>query len=164
MLRLRNLTISLLALTPNIAFAQSQASLEGFFTGKTKAKGEFSAINGVKTNFDVDLTGEWDGRILRLREDFTFSDGKKDTKTWVFTKVNESQYRGTREDVIGETLVTITNNQAKFSYLVYLDGLNRKMKVRFHDIMIFEENSVINNARITKFGLPIGRTKVVFEK
>ncbi len=164
MRRLRSLTISLLAFAPSLGFAQSQASLEGFFTGKTKAKGEFSAINGVKVNFDVELTGEWDGRTLQLREDFTFSDGKKDTKTWVFTKINENQYRGTREDVIGETLVTITNNRAKFTYLVYLDSANKKMKVRFHDIMIFGESAVVNNARVTKFGLPIGHTKVIFEK
>ena len=168
LLAICNLALVLTIFTPQIACAQTIATLEGFFTGKTSARGEFSAINGMKRGFDVALSGEWDGRILRLREDFTYDNGQKDTKTWVFTKINETpnlvQYKGTREDVIGETTVNITGNIARFDYLVYLDSANQKMKVHFYDTMILEPNSVINNARITKFALPIARTKVIFTK
>lgn len=151
-------------LMPQPLLAQANVTLEGFFEGKTTAKGEFSAINGLKRQFDVELNGNWDGRILRLREDFTYADGQKDNKTWIFTKINESQYKGTREDVIGETTVNISGNVARFNYLVYLDSANQKMKVRFYDTMVFENGTVINNARITKFGFPIAHTKVIFAR
>ncbi len=57
----------------------------------TKATGSFSAINGVKRNFTVDLRGKWNGKTLTLREDFVFDDGERDTKTWRFTKIGEGR-------------------------------------------------------------------------
>ncbi|WP_332308407.1 DUF3833 family protein [Ciceribacter selenitireducens] len=103
--------------------AAERFTLEDFFAGKSKAVGSFSAINGVKRQFTVDLTGKWDGRMLTLREDFVFNDGTRDTKTWRFVKTGPSTYSGPREDVIGETKVALQGNAARFSYLVYLDSV-----------------------------------------
>jgi hypothetical protein len=64
--------------------------LEKYFAGRTKAEGKFSAINGVSRKFTVKLSGGWDGHTLTLREDFHFSDGERDTKTWRFRKTGET--------------------------------------------------------------------------
>lgn len=157
-------------LVPTMMSASSVAAadkftLEGFFAGKSKAVGTFSAINGVKRKFSVDLTGKWDGRTLTLREDFVFNDGARDTKTWRFVKTGPATYSGTREDVIGETKVTLQGNVARFSYLVYLDSAKQANKVRFYDKMVLRsDGTVLNTALVTKFGLPVARTVVSFEK
>ncbi len=157
-------------LVPTMMSASSVAAaekftLESFFAGKSKAVGTFSAINGVKREFTVDLTGKWDGHTLTLREDFVFNDGTRDTKTWRFVKTGPSTYSGTREDVIGETKVTLQGNAARFSYLVYLDSAKQANKVRFYDKMVLRsDGTVLNTALVTKFGLPVARTVVSFEK
>ncbi len=108
-----------LSLLPSAGQAAEKFTFEDYFTG-ARSVGSFSAINGVKRTFTVDLTGNWDGKTLTLREDFVFDDGTKDRKTWRFTKTSPTTYSGTREDVIGETKVTINGAVARFNYLVYL--------------------------------------------
>lgn len=138
---------------------------ERYFAGKTTATGSFSAINGVKRNFDVDLTGRWNGKTLVLREDFVFSDGEKDTKTWRFTKTAEGRYTGTREDVIGTTDVVIDGKTARFTYLVNIGTAAKPNRVRFHDTMVLQpDGRVVNTAWVTKYLFPVAKTRVVFSR
>ncbi|MCM2293966.1 DUF3833 domain-containing protein [Allorhizobium sp. BGMRC 0089] len=138
---------------------------EDYFVGTTWAEGHFSAITGVRRDFKVRLTGRWNGHRLRLREDFDFADGKKDRKTWTFVKTASAAYTGTRDDVIGDAKVSVTGDTARFSYLVYLSPQTRSNIVRFHDKMVLQPDGIVlNTAWVTKFGLPVARTTVVFHK
>ncbi|MEM8839185.1 MAG: DUF3833 family protein [Pseudomonadota bacterium] len=142
-------------------------TLEDYFVGKSVARGVFvSKIAGANRAFDVYLDGQFDGTILTLREDFVFADGEKDRKTWVFEKIADNQYRGTREDVVGDTLVTIKDNVARFSYLVEIKRKDKDpIKVRFKDKMILKEDGLLlNRARVSKFGFPIANVQVNFRK
>lgn len=139
--------------------------LERFFAGRTKAQGTFSAITGTKRTFTVDLTGRWNGRVLTLVEDFRFSDGEKDRKVWRFEKLASGLYRGTREDVRGDTLVTVKGGTATFSYVVDLDPGAGENLVRFSDTMILrDDGTVLNTARVSKFGIPVASTRVEFRR
>ncbi len=158
---------SLLSLTTlAIPAAASAFTLEGYFTGNTRATGSFSAINGVKRTFDVRLKGRFNGQLLTLVEDFIYADGEKDRKTWKFTKKGPGLYTGTREDVIGTTTVRISGNRAKFTYLVDLDEGPGKNIVRFWDTMILSADgkTIANRALVTKYGLPVAKVKVDFER
>lgn len=166
-----NLPPALLALALSAVALVSPASaaepflFENYFVGKTYADGKFSAINGVSRSFKVELTGTWNGKRLKLVEDFVYSDGERDRKTWRFTKTGPNTYSGTREDVIGEVPVKISGNVARFSYDVYLDGAAKKNKVRFHDTMVLnKDGTVLNTAWVTKFGLPVAKTRVSFRR
>lgn len=140
-------------------------AFETWFAGKSRATGSFRAINGVKRTFEVALNGKWDGRTLTLREDFVYDDGERDTKTWRFVKTGKGAYTGTREDVVGATKVIIKGDTARFSYKVYLDGKNRKNLVSFSDVMrLGKDGRVINTAIVSKFGIPVARTRVVFSR
>ncbi len=148
-------------------FAQARDpvfSLERYFVGRTQATGSFTAINGVSRRFSVALLGRWNGATLTLREDFTFDDGARDTKTWRFRKTGPGEYLGSREDVVGNVPVTIDGRKARFSYVVYLDAA-RKNKVRFHDLMVLgDDGEVRNTALVTKYGLPVAWTSVTFRR
>ncbi|WP_029073602.1 DUF3833 family protein [Kaistia adipata] len=163
--KLRLVVFVILTLSSIMPASAGQFSLERYFAGKTSAIGSFSAINGVKRDFTVDLHGTWNGHTLILVEDFVYSDGERDHKTWRFRKVAPNQYRGTREDVVGDTLVTITGNTARFTYLVDLDAARKRNRVRFHDTMTLQDSGrLINNATITKFGIPVAKTRVEFSR
>lgn len=139
--------------------------LEQFFKGKTYAYGSFSAINGLKRSFRVDLTGHVRGKVLRLREDFRYDDGERDTKTWVFTQTGPNTYSGTREDVIGQTTVHISGNVARFTYRVDLSPGGKSNIVRFFDKLVLKDDGTLRNtAWVTKFGLPVARVKVNFAR
>ncbi|TCK31516.1 uncharacterized protein DUF3833 [Ancylobacter aquaticus] len=139
--------------------------LEQFFAGRTVAEGSFSAINGVKRTFTVDLDGRWNGHVLTLVEDFRFADGEKDRKTWRFEKLGPGRYRGTREDVRGDTLVSVKGDTATFSYVVDLDAGADENLVRFHDKMVLRDDStVLNTAWVTKYGFPVALTRVAFRR
>jgi hypothetical protein len=131
----------------------------------TKATGSFAAINGTRRSFTVDLDTRWDGKTLTMVEDFVFNDGERDRKTWRFTKTGENTYVGTREDVIGETTLTVRGKRATFAYNVYLDPKNQANKVRFYDTLILQDDgSVANTAIVWKFGLPVAKVTVDFKK
>lgn len=165
MIRL-TLAFLLAAAAPTLtAAAQAQEfTLEGYFTGATRAAGSFSAINGVKRTFDVRLRGKFNGQLLTLVEDFVYGDGRSDRKTWKFTKTGPGLYTGTREDVIGSTTVRVTGNTAKFTYLVDLDTGPGQNIVRFWDKMVLSADgkTVKNRALVTKLGIPVARVKVDF--
>ncbi|MBT9371529.1 DUF3833 family protein [Rhizobium sp. CSW-27] len=162
---LLSVTMGLSMLTLTQAADAADLVLEQYFEGRTRATGSFSAINGVKREFKVDLTGRWDGKTLVLREDFTFSDGETDRKTWRFTKTGPGRYTGTREDVIGTTDVVIEGKVAKFNYLVNLGTEAKPNKVRFYDTMELEaDGTLVNTAWVTKYLLPVARTTVIFSR
>jgi hypothetical protein len=166
---MHTINILLTVIAMNLALitpaAAGSFSFENFFIGRSSAEGSFRSITGVKRTFEVQLFGKWDGRTLTLREDFRFDDGSRDRKTWRFIKDGPGRYRGTREDVIGETEVRIEDNVARFSYLVFLDPKNRSNKVRFHDTMTLNtDGRVLNTAYVTKFGLPVAWTRVEFRR
>ena len=139
--------------------------LEDFFRGKTYAFGRFGAINGTTREFRVDLTGTVRGNVLRLREDFVYDDGERDTKTWIFTRTGPNTYSGTREDVIGETTVRVSGNVARFTYRVDLNPGGKPNIVRFHDKLALQsDGTLLNTALVTKFLLPVARVKVNFAK
>lgn len=167
-MRSAKLGLSSLALTLFLGWSAANAgdfSLESYFSGKTSASGSFSAITGAKREFTVDLLGKWNGKTLTLVEDFVYDNGERDRKTWRFEKIARNKYRGTREDVIGETVVTISGNTARFTYLVDLDPNGKGNRVRFHDFMMLKEDgSVLNKALVTKFGLPVALTRVEFQR
>jgi Protein of unknown function (DUF3833) len=163
---LRLALASLATLAAPAAATAKDFTLEGYFQGVTRAAGSFSAINGVKRSFAVRLKGSFNGHLLTLVEDFVYTDGEKARKTWKFTKKAPGLYTGTREDVIGTTTVRITGNTAKFTYLVDLDEGPGKNIVRFYDTMTLSADgrSIKNRALVTKFGLPVARVKVDFER
>lgn len=142
-------------------------TMEEYFNGQTVAKGVFvSKIAKTRREFDVRITGTFDGAVLTLREDFVFADGEIDQKTWVFKKSDGNTYVGTREDLVGTTLLTFKDNVAHFEYDVLLPRAGKKpVKVHFDDKMILRKDGILlNRARVSKFGLPIGKVAVNFAR
>lgn len=128
--RLANLLFALLILggifTARAANAAQAFKFEDFFFGKTVAYGKFSAVNGVRRSFKVDLNGTWNGKTLRLVERFKFNDGGRETKVWTFTKTGNGKYIGKSAGMQGVANVQIKGNTARYAYTIFLDVPNKK--------------------------------------
>ncbi|MEL6745006.1 MAG: DUF3833 family protein [Pseudomonadota bacterium] len=154
---------AVLSLAP--AKAAETFKFEEYFLGKTVAYGKFSAINGVKRTFRVDLNGTWDGKTLKLVEYFVYDDGERDTKTWYFTKTGPGRYVGRRSDVKGVANVRVRGNTARYSYSLFLNAKERSNLVRFRDKMVLlPDGTVSNTAIVFKSILPVGRVVVNFAR
>jgi hypothetical protein len=134
--------------------------LEKFFNGRFQATGTFdNARDGTQRRMNVAMRGRWDGATLTLREDFVYSDGERDRKTWVFTKVAEGRYVGRREDVIGTADVTQDGDDVRLSYVARVktkDGSS--YDVRFNDLLrLTGPRTVLNTADVTYYVVNVGK-------
>ena len=143
----------------------AEFTFEDYFKGRTVAYGKFSAINGVKRTFRVDLNGTWNGKTLKLVEKFKYDDGERDTKIWYFTKTGPGRYIGKRSDVLGTAKVRIRGNTARYGYRLYLDAKNKTNLVGFRDRMVLlKDGTVRNTATVFKTIFPVGRVVVNFAR
>ncbi|MEP3430930.1 MAG: DUF3833 family protein [Roseibium sp.] len=153
----------------NQAFAAKPLVLEEFFRGKTIGKGVFeSKIAGINRSFTVYLNGTWNRKTstLRLREDFVYEDGERDTKTWFFEKLASGGYIGQRADVKGPTIVRVGDDGAlRFSYVADVPTEKSSILLRFDDTLEqVDRRTVRNTAHVVKSGFPIGTVSLVFTK
>jgi hypothetical protein len=139
---------------------------ELFFAGRTQAWGIFEDRFGrLRREFEVEIDGRWDGRVLTLDERFDFSDGEQDRRVWRLTKLDEGRYRAACDEVAGEPLVEVAGNALHFSYAIGLQIGNRHLPVRFDDWMFLQPHGVlVNRARVSKCGLRIGEATIFFSK
>lgn len=141
--------------------------IERDLEGSTVARGEFSAINGVRRGFTVYLDGVRSGETFTLKERFEYDDGERDHKTWVLTLKGPGEYAATREDVVGEARGWQDGVAFRLEYDVRLpnDKGEPGMKVRFRDVMVkTPEGLVLNRASVGKWGLAVGKVELAIKR
>ena len=141
--------------------------IERDLEGSRVARGEFSAINGVRRGFIVYLEGVRSAETFTLTERFEYDDGEKDYKTWILTLKGQGKYAGTREDVVGEAIGWQDGVAFRLEYDVRLPGENDQpgMKVHFRDVMVKTANGlVLNRASVGKWGIRIGKVELAIRR
>lgn len=141
---------------------QKKLVLEQALAGRTTGDGVFvNSLTGGETKFSVVIDGNWDGRVLTLVEDFTYSDGSTERKTWRLTKTGEGTYDGVREDVIGIADVRQDGLGVRLDYYVTLATGIGDIDVRFRDLLYLNaDGTIANKAIVSKFGLRVGRVDI----
>lgn len=139
--------------------------LEKALVGRTIGDGAFvNSITGGETKFSVVIDGSWDGKILTLVEDFTYTDGTKERKTWRLTKTAEGLYGGEREDVIDTADIRQDGAGVRLDYYVTLSTGLGAIDVRFQDLLYLRDDGTIANiAVVSKFGLRVGRVHITMQ-
>ena len=139
--------------------------LEKALVGRTIGDGAFvNSITGGETKFSVVIDGSWDGKILTLVEDFTYTDGTKERKTWRLTKTAEGRYGGEREDVIDTADIRQDGAGVRLDYYVTLSTGLGGIDVRFQDLLYLRDDGTIANiAVVSKFGLRVGRVHITMQ-
>jgi hypothetical protein len=152
-----------------------QLNLEEFFEGKSVAHGQFQdRFGNVSRRFTVDITGTWDGQLLKLVEDFTYEDGSLEQRVWSLTKTGADTWVGTAPGVIGDAKGTENGDTFNWQYTIDLPLPDatapagtppETLRVTFDDWMwLLTEDRLLNRAYMKKFGVTIGEVIITFEK
>lgn len=151
---------------PRETAASGSFRLEEDLIGRTVGRGEFRTITGNRRGFTAVLNGTMSGDTLTLVEDFTFDDGEIDQKTWRLTRVGPGEWRGTREDVVGEARGFEDGNAFRLEYDIVLPSENgRGTKVRFRDVLVETGPGVVlNRATIGYRGFRVGRVELTITR
>ena len=141
-------------------------NLEEFFVGRTFAHGQFQDLFGtVRRRFDVEVNGTWDGKILRLVEDFVYDDGATEQRIWTLQKTGDQTWTGSAPGVIGVAKGVEKGDTFNWAYRIDLPIKDGTMRVDFDDWMwLTRDDRVLNRAYVSRAGLRIGEAIIVFEK
>ena len=149
-------------------YAQEQPVLDlrSYLDGPLTAHGVFTDRSGkVVRRFTVDLVGRWSGNTGDLQEDFRYSDGKTQRRTWHLVQTAPGRYTGTADDVVGHAEGVAAGNALNWQYTLRLPVDGRDYEVQFDDWMYLVDGHVmINKAVMSKFGLRLGEVTLAFHK
>ena len=145
---------------------QPRLIIEDFMSGNVKAWGILQNRSGkVTRQFSADLNGKWDGKQLILDEKFNWSDGEVQTRQWKIIKIDNHNYEGTAEDVVGIAKGYSYGPAFKFEYVLLVPVKGKEIKITFDDwIFMQDEKVAINRAKMTKFGIKVAELTVMFFK
>ena len=140
--------------------------IEEYFDGKVKAWGILQDRSGkVTRQFKADLVGSFKDNIITLDEDFYWTDGEKQKRTWKIKKIDDNNYEGTAGDVVGKAKGYSYGPAFKFEYVLLVPVKGKEMKITFDDWIFKQDDRVaINRATMTKFGIKVAELTVVFVK
>ena len=140
--------------------------IEKYFEGNVKAWGVLQDRKGkVTRQFKADMFGKFENNILTLEEDFYWKDGENQKRVWRIEKIDDHNYLGKADDVVGEAKGVSYGSAFKFEYNLLIPLKGKNIKIRFDDwIFKQNENVAINRATLTKFGFKVGELTVVFQK
>ena len=143
-----------------------QLDLRKYVNGVLTAHGIFSDRSGkVVRRFSVTMTGHWSGNQGVLDEDFTYSDGKKESRVWRLTDHGNGRYSGRADDVIGEAVGQAAGNALNWRYTLALPVDGKVWEVQFDDWMyLMNERVMLNKAVMSKFGVTLGEVTLAFTK
>ena len=136
--------------------------LESFFAGRTRGDGVFTnSWTQSQRRFQVVIDGTWDGRVLALSESYDYSDGLREQKSWHLQQTAPGMFIGTYDDTIGPANIWSEGAVVRLQYKLRLAGI----ALDFDETMaLCDDGSVIDKARVTKWGVPIGRLEVVMRR
>lgn len=155
--------------------SQQQLNLEEFFAGRSVAYGQFQdRFGNVSRRFTVDITGTWDGRVLKLVENFDYEDGSTEQRVWSLTKTGPDSWVGTAPGVVGQARGEENGDTFNWQYTIDLplpdasapsDAPPQTLRVTFDDWMwLLTDDRLLNRAYMKKFGVTIGEVIISFEK
>ena len=140
--------------------------IEDYLGGKVKAWGILQNRSGkITRQFSADLNGKWDGNNLILDEVFNWSDGEVQTRQWNIKKIDEHNYEGSANDVVGLAKGYSYGPAFKFEYVLLVPVKGKEIKITFDDWIFKQDEKVaINRATMKKFGIKVAELTVFFVK
>lgn len=145
--------------------------LEEFFEGDLVARGQFQDVLGtVRRSFTVRIHGDWNGKTLKLKEDFIYEDGSTEKRIWTLVKTGPDTWQGTAPGVIGVATGREQGDRFNWKYTIDLpvpsaDGATTTTRVSFDDWMWLQaEDRLFNRAYMKKAGIDVGDVSISFEK
>ena len=140
--------------------------IRSYLNGPLEAHGILQNRSGevIKT-FSVKMVGSWVGNDGVLKEDFVFSDGKTDQRTWEIKVLDDNNFTAKAHDTVGSAKGLQYGNAMKMNYVLKIDVDGKKYDISLVDwIYLVDEKTAINVSAMTKFGFRVGTLTISFKK
>lgn len=138
-----------------------------FFEGNVTADGFFQDRGGfIVKRMHVEMKGRMEGDLLIVDEDFTYSDGTKDQRTWKFKKSSDGRViDASAPDVKEVNTVEVAGNAFHMNYVLNLKVGSSTYEVRMDDWMYrMNDTLIINKTKMSKFGVSLGEITLTIQK
>ncbi|MBF9058605.1 DUF3833 family protein [Rhodobacterales bacterium HKCCSP123] len=141
-------------------------TLDQAFSGRSTGAGVFRVdLTGTERRFTARLDSRLVGDRLTIVEDFYYDDGEQNRLTWVFDRAGPGRWTGRREDTVGVATAIETGNEIRLSYLADFRSGTDVTRLGFEDVIYFDPaGRVINDAIVTRFGIPVGRVRFEMQR
>jgi len=136
--------------------------LESFFAGRTEGDGVFvNSWTQSERRFHVIIDGVWDGNVLTLSESYAYADGLREQKIWCLQQSATGAFTGAYDDTVGPANIWSEGAIVRLQYKLKLAGI----ALDFDETMALrDDGSVIDEARVSKWGVTVGRLEVVMRR
>ncbi len=140
--------------------------LRSYLSGPLAAAGVFFGLSGrAQRRFVVDMIGRWNGNRGTLDERFRFADGEIGDRLWTMTFSDDGTFVATAPDVEGKAIGQQGGNAAAMRYRLRVHTARGEIVVGMEDwFYLMDDGTLINRARMSKFGLKVGELVVSFRK
>lgn len=137
-----------------------------FFEGPCTAWGFFETSAGkLKKTFVVCMNGEWNGDAFKLSEDFQYNDGSRDHREWILKFSEGKGFTANAEGLKSPATGRHFASGCTLSYVMALPVGGWNIRFRFTDVFHqIDQHTVLNRAKISKWGLPVGQLVIAFRK
>lgn len=145
------------------------------FAGRSTGTGLFRVwLTGDQRRFTAQLNGTVTGAVgarkLTVVEDFIYDDGDENTLTWVFDEVGQSanggaRWTGKREDTVGLAEVVEEDGVIRLTYTADFASPGAVTRLGFSDVIYAaEDGRILNDAIVTRWGLPVAKVQFVISR
>ena len=111
------------------------------------------------------MLGKWNGNRGTLDERFRFADGEVGERCWAMTFAADGTFVATAADVEGKATGRQSGNAAAMRYRLGVPRAQGEIVVDMVDwFYLMDDGTLINKARMSKFGLKVGELVVSFRK
>lgn len=139
------------------AATEPSFDIRSALNGSLQAEGViYGPMGRIAARFTGRFTGTWDGNRGKLREEFSYATGNKQTREWNLEIGNNGKIRATAADVIGTGTGAHSGATVMLNYRLKLaeDAGGHVLDVT--DWMYLMENgSIMNKSEMRKFGIKV---------
>ncbi|GAA6198626.1 DUF3833 domain-containing protein [Pseudophaeobacter sp.] len=134
-----------------------QFDLKTHLSGEILSEGLIFGPNGKMTNsFVAKMVGTWDGDTGTLSEEFTYSNGKTQSRKWYLTLGPNNTFTATADDLVGEAQGVVSGSTVRLRYEIILPEDSGGHTLQATDWMyLTADGAIMNKSEMRKFGLKV---------
>lgn len=132
-------------------------SIKKHLSGEILSEGLIFGPTGKMTNsFVARMVGNWEGDVGTLTEDFTYSNGRKQSRKWFLKLGDDNSFTATADDIIGEARGVVSGSTISIEYTIILPEEAGGHTLTVTDWLYLTESGVImNRSELRKFGIKV---------
>ena len=150
----------------NIKINFPQLNFFEFFTGKVEAKGHLIQYYPKKKvkNLLISFEGKVTKNKLLIKEYYS-ENNVNINRSWLFDQIDENDYIGTEQSVVGEVKVNSKDNYLNMNYIFKIVFWNFNLNIKIIDDMyLINKKEIINTTLVSKYNISLARSFLLYKK